>query len=58
LRSAARQRAVQPGLPMAALFMADDLIALFSFGRSDQRMGVHDEKHYQLVPPDQMALED
>jgi hypothetical protein len=45
-------------LPMAALFMADDIIALFSFGKTDQGVALADEKHYRLVPPDQMAIED
>jgi hypothetical protein len=45
-------------LPMAAQFMTDDLIALFSFTKTDQGVGLDEEKHYRLVPPDRMELED
>ncbi len=45
-------------LPMAAQFMADDPITLFSFAESDQGVGLDKEKHYRLVPPDQVELED
>lgn len=47
--------------PVAAQFMAPDLIALFEFGRSPEGIvRVRDEKHYRLVPgpdidPDEIA---
>jgi hypothetical protein len=43
---------------MAALFVADDFIALFSFAKSDRGVALYNEKHYRLAPPDQMAIED
>jgi hypothetical protein len=44
--------------PMAAQFMADDLIALFAFEEDDKGVGVCAEKHYRLVPPDSVTVED
>lgn len=36
--------------PLAAQFMHDDLIALFEFERSEDKICIKDEKHYRLVP--------
>jgi len=50
-----------PGLlcrPIAAQFMANDVIALFEFEDQDGRMVVRDEKHYRLVPPDSISETD
>ena len=44
--------------PIAAQFMADDIIALFDFVKSDAGVAVASEKHYRLVPPDQLTPED
>lgn len=44
--------------PIAAQFMADDLIALFEFTMTDSGVALAAEKHYRLVPPDQLAPEE
>ena len=44
--------------PIAAQFMADDLIALFAFERVDGTVKVIDEKHYRLVRPDQLSAQE
>jgi hypothetical protein len=44
--------------PIAAQFMADNLIALFMFEESKNGLVVAQEKHYRLVPPDQMTEKD
>ena len=44
--------------PVAAQFMASDLIALFELEEGDKGVGVSIEKHYRLVPADQMTRED
>lgn len=44
--------------PIAAQFMADDLIALFDFVKTDTGVAVASEKHYRLVPPDQLTADD
>ena len=38
--------------------MQDDLIALFEFQQEGEDVKVVSEKHYQLVPPDAVSLED
>lgn len=38
--------------------MADDLIALFEFERSDEGIVVTAEKHYRLVPPEEISKEE
>ncbi|MGI8687556.1 MAG: endonuclease [Thermomicrobiales bacterium] len=38
--------------PIAAQFMADDLIALFEFEIDETGVALSSEKHYRLVPPD------
>lgn len=50
-----------PGLicrPIAALFMEDNLIALFEFERVDTGMAISSEKHYRLVPADHLSSEE
>ncbi|MDG4598171.1 MAG: endonuclease [Candidatus Contendobacter sp.] len=44
--------------PIAAQFMEDNLIALFSFEKTENGMAVSDEKHYRLVPPEQLTDEE
>ena len=45
--------------PIAARFIEDTLIALFMFEESKKNeIAISDEKHYRLVPPDQMTDED
>jgi hypothetical protein len=44
--------------PIAAQFVEDNLIALFSFELGENGLAISDEKHYRLVPPDQMSDED
>lgn len=34
------------------------VIALFEFGRDEKGIGVTSEKHYKLVPPDEITDED
>lgn len=44
--------------PIAAQFMADDLIALFEFEQSQDEMMIASEKHYRLVLGEDMTSED
>jgi len=44
--------------PIAAQFMANDLIALFEFGDQEGRIVVLEERHYRLVPPDSISETD
>lgn len=44
--------------PVAAQFMEDDLIALFEFEQSDSGIAIAGEKHYRLVPPEEVKPED
>jgi hypothetical protein len=44
--------------PIAAQFMADDLIALFAFERVDGAVKVIDEKHYRMVGADDLSAEE
>ncbi len=44
--------------PVAAQFMADDLIALFEFERQKSKIAVITEKHYKLVPPEEIEAAD
>ena len=44
--------------PTAAQFVEDNLIALFSFELGENGVVISDEKHYRLVPPEQMTDED
>ncbi len=48
-----------PGLicrPIAAQFVEHDLIALFEFEQGEKGSAISVEKHYRLVPPDQITL--
>jgi hypothetical protein len=44
--------------PVAAQFMQDDVIALFELDRDENTVGIVSEKHYKLVPPDQVTEAD
>jgi hypothetical protein len=44
--------------PIAAQFMAEDVIAMFEFAQSADGVGVYSEKHYKLVPPKDVTDED
>ena len=44
--------------PVGTQLMQDDLIALFEFEQEGEDVKVVSEKHYQLVPPDAVSLED
>lgn len=45
-------------IPVAAQFMHDDLIALFAFEMSSGGVAISMEKHYRLVPPEEITPED
>lgn len=50
-----------PGLvckPVAAQFMGHDLIAMFEFEQGDDGTSVNNERHYRLVPPDEVTMHD
>ncbi len=44
--------------PIAAQFMADDLIALFELEEGPTGIAISLEKHYRLVPPEELTAED
>lgn len=44
--------------PIAAQFMADETIVLFEFEWSKDQLVISVEKHYRLVPPEQMTMDD
>ena len=44
--------------PVAAQFMGDNLIALFIFETGEKGVVINEEKHYCLVPAEQMTEED
>ena len=44
--------------PIAAQLMGGDLIALFELEKTGQGIRVSSEKHYRLVPPDQLSMEE
>ena len=44
--------------PIAAQFMDKNLIALFEFKQSNDGIKVTSEKHYRLVKPDELSLEE
>ena len=44
--------------PIGAQFMRQDLIALFEFVQSEQGVAIAVEKHYRLVPPQELTAED
>ena len=45
-------------MPIAAQFMADDVIALFAFEATDTEVRKSVERHYRLVPKDAVSDED
>lgn len=45
-------------LPVAAQFLSDEVIALFSFEQTDQGIAITSEKHYALVPPEDLSEEE
>jgi hypothetical protein len=50
-----------PGLicrPIAAQFMPNGIIALIEFEEADGSVKINAEKHYKLVPPDEVTKED
>ncbi|HPO13467.1 MAG TPA: endonuclease [Candidatus Hydrogenedentes bacterium] len=44
--------------PIAAQFMENDLIALFAFEENEAGVAIGMEKHYRLVPPEEIKEED
>ena len=44
--------------PVSAQFMKEGVIALIEFGEDEQVVGVVAERHYRLVPPDQITNSD
>ncbi|MBM3130459.1 MAG: endonuclease [Chloroflexi bacterium] len=44
--------------PIAAQFMADDLIALFEFEQTEDGVRISAEKHYKLVRPEELTPEE
>jgi hypothetical protein len=44
--------------PIAAQFMEGGIIALFEFEQADDTVRISAEKHYKLVPPDEVTKED
>lgn len=45
-------------IPLAAQFTGDDIIALFAFESTDEGVKVTAEKHYQLVPSEELSPEE
>ncbi|MEO7934142.1 MAG: endonuclease [Chthoniobacterales bacterium] len=44
--------------PLAAQFMSDKVIALFEFEDTEAGVSVREERHYQLVPQEQLSTEE
>ncbi len=44
--------------PIAAQFMTEDIIALFEFEKTKSGIIIASEKHYRLVPPEEMTIDD
>lgn len=44
--------------PIAAQFISDKVIALFEFEKNENRITLSSEKHYRLVPPEEMTPAD
>lgn len=44
--------------PIGAQFMADDVIALFEFVATEDGILIRDERHYKLVPPEDITASD
>lgn len=50
-----------PGLicrPVGVQFKQDDVVAMFEFEKDKDRIGIASEKHYKLVPPDEVTEAD
>lgn len=45
-------------IPIAAQFMQNNLIALFAFEKSDGNVSLTSERHFRLVPPDDVSRDD
>jgi hypothetical protein len=43
---------------ISAQFISSDLIALFELGISDEDVRILEERHYKLVPADQISGDD
>ena len=41
--------------PVAAQFMPDGIVALFKFEKSEAGVRISSEKHYKLVPPEDVT---
>ncbi len=44
--------------PLGAQFTMDDVIALFEFENAEQGLGIAAERHYKLVPPEDVTEDD
>ncbi len=44
--------------PLAAQFMQDQVIAMFEFEEGEKGLGISSEKHYKLVPPEEVTEAD
>lgn len=44
--------------PIGAQFMEGDLIALFEFERGEHGIVIASEKHYRLVPSEEVTVDD
>ena len=44
--------------PVAAQFMGHDLIAMFEFERTGSMLAISSERHFRLVPPEEMTTDD
>jgi hypothetical protein len=44
--------------PLAAQFMQDEVIAMFEFEEGEEGLGISSEKHYKLVPPEEVTEAD
>jgi hypothetical protein len=45
-------------IPIAGQFIAEDQIALFTFQRTEGEITIASERHYSLVPPDELTKEE
>ncbi len=45
-------------IPIAAQFLSKDLIALFSFTKTNDGFRISSEKHYRLIPTEEVSVED
>ncbi|MCC6445919.1 MAG: endonuclease [Armatimonadetes bacterium] len=44
--------------PIAAKFMEKNLIALFAFEETEKGIAISHEKHYRLIPPEELSLQE